>query len=58
MLPAISVALTWNVCAVLSELPIPTAVWKTLLSKMTGLEQAKSWQAINAATVPCDAYVI
>jgi hypothetical protein len=39
VLPAISVALTWNVCKVLSELLIPTVDWKTLLSKMMGLKQ-------------------
>jgi hypothetical protein len=39
VLPAISVALTWNVCIVLPELLIPTVDWKTLLSKMMGLKQ-------------------
>lgn len=39
VLPAISVALTWNVCVVLAGLPIPNVDWKTLLSKMTGLKQ-------------------
>jgi hypothetical protein len=40
VLPAISVALTWNVCTVLLPVPlIPNAIRKTSLSKTIGLEQ-------------------
>jgi len=66
LLPARSVALTWNVCTVLPVLLIPAANWKTFLSKTAGLEQVnvgklstlQLYPAIAESSVPANVRAI